>query len=318
MEQKVIHALDGGRILAEYGPMRLVISAWVGKLPQRNLCVSAAREAFACFERVAAFKHELSRHLSQNPVPLSDPLARQMLESVRAVGDRDLTPLAAVAGTLADAVADFLFDRGMTRVVVNNGGDVAVRLIGDEHVNVGIGSGPSHGPVSTTIVLDSSLSSWGIATSGLGGRSFTRGVASAVTILAGTASQADAAATSVANASLVDDEEVVQEPAENIDPNTDMAGIPVTVRVGPLSEEKKETAVSRALEKAHLLAHRGLILGALVEVQGRIGADGFDLARLIRPVTGKDSMEKRSSGDEEGEKNHGSQKVRHSPGRNPL
>lgn len=291
MQQKAIHALDGGRILAEYGPMRLVISAWVGKLPQRDLCISAAGEAFAYFEGVAGLKDELARPLSRNPVRLQNSIAQVMVESVREVGENDLTPLAAVAGTLADAVADFLFDRGMTRVVVNNGGDIAVRIIGDEEVIVGIGNDACHDLVSNRIVLDSFIPSWGIATSGLGGRSFTRGVASAVTILARTASLADAAATAVANASFVEDANVIQQSAESIDPNTDINGIPVTVKVGPLSVQKKKMAVSRALEKAHSLADRGVILGAVVEVQDRIAADAFIQERLVQVGPGKESME---------------------------
>jgi ApbE superfamily uncharacterized protein (UPF0280 family) len=61
-----------------------------------------------------------------------------MLESVRAVGDARLTPMAAVAGTIADGVADFLFSRGMTKVIVNNGGDIAVRLKAPNAVRVGL------------------------------------------------------------------------------------------------------------------------------------------------------------------------------------
>jgi hypothetical protein len=294
MQQKAIHALDGGRILAEYGPMRLVISAWVGKLPQRDLCISAASEAFACFEGVAGLKDELARPLHRNPVRLQNSIAQAMVESVRKVGDKDLTPLAAVAGTLADAVADFLLDRGMTRVVVNNGGDIAVRIIGDEEVIVGIGNAAFHGCALKGIVLDSSIPSWGIATSGLGGRSFTRGVASAVTILARTASLADAAATAVANASFVEDANVIQRAAEEIDPNTDIAGIPVTVKVGPLSEQKKKTAVSRALEKAHKLAEKSVVLGAMVTVQDAIAADAFVQERLVQAGPGKASLEQYS------------------------
>lgn len=306
MRQKVVHALDGGRILAEYGPMRLVISAWVGKVPQREPCISAARKAFACFERIAALREELSRPLARNPLRFGDPVAQAMVDSVREVGDKDLTPLAAVAGALADAVADFLFARGMTRVVVNNGGDIAVRITGNEQVKVGMGTAAHNGRIAKSIVLDSSRNSWGIATSGLGGRSFTRGVASAVTILARTASLADAAATAVANASFVEDEHVIQQAAERIDPNTDIAGIAVTVKVGPLSQEKTEMAVARALEKANILAEKGVTLGAVVEVQDRTAADSFAQAMLVRAGSRNKNMEKHSSGDEEGGRNNGS------------
>ncbi|OPX38920.1 MAG: hypothetical protein B1H13_10565 [Desulfobacteraceae bacterium 4484_190.3] len=318
MEQKAIHALDEGRIMAEYGPMRLVISAWVGRLPQRNMCISAARKAFEYFEGVAAFKDKLARPLHANQECLQNPIAQAMVDSIREVGDSDLTPLAAVAGTLADAVADFLFDRGMTKVVVNNGGDIAVRLIGDEKVIAGIGNYACHGPVSNRIVLDSSISTWGIATSGLGGRSFTRGVATAVTVVARTASLADAAATAVANASFIEDANVIQRPAQEIDPNSDIADVPVTVSVGPLSEKKKELAVSRALKRARSLADRKVILGAVVEVQGRFAADAFARARLANTGPGIVKTQIHSSEDEEGGTNNGSEKICHSPGGNSF
>lgn len=282
MEQKSIHALDEGRILAEYGPMRLVISAWVGKLPQRNLCISAAREAFGYFEQVAGVKDILSRSPGRRKMFQGNPIAQSMVDSVLAVDAPDLTPMAAVAGALADGVADFLFDRGMTRVVVNNGGDIAVRILGEEQVHVGMDYGTGSDVIPGRLRLDSSFSSWGVATSGLGGRSLTRGVASAVTILARKASLADAAATAVANASFVRDENVLQEPAEAIDPNTDIPGIPVTVSVGPLSESKKKMAISGALAKARSLAKRGVILGCIVAVHDRVSADDFAKKRLVR------------------------------------
>ena len=67
---------------------------------------------------------------------MQDPLAESMVESVQALCEKDLTPMAAVAGTIADGVADFLFDRGMTKVVVDNGGDIAARCKEGESVRV--------------------------------------------------------------------------------------------------------------------------------------------------------------------------------------
>jgi hypothetical protein len=42
--------------------------------------------------------------------------------------DPNCTPLAAVAGATADMVADFLLETGATNIVVNNGGDISIRL----------------------------------------------------------------------------------------------------------------------------------------------------------------------------------------------
>lgn len=135
--------------------------------------------------------------------------------------------------------------------------------------------------ISHVIALESSRTSWGIATSGLGGRSLTRGVASAASVIAGKCSLADAAATAVANASFVEDDHVVQRPAEEMDPYTDIAGLPVTVKIGRLSEEKKRMALSRALERAGALVSHGIIFGALVAVQGSVSMTDFYRQRLV-------------------------------------
>lgn len=274
-QEKAIHALDGGRIMAEYGPMRLIISAWLGKVPQRDLCISASRMAFTYLERIAALRATLSRPLARHQAHIEDPVARAMIESVLAVGDEDLTPLAAVAGSLADAVADYMFVRGMSRVVVNNGGDVAVRIRGADQVRVGVAASGRPARPSHTIVLDSSSPSWGVATSGLGGRSFTRGVASAVTVLARNASLADAAATAVANASFVEDNNVIRRKAGEIDPATDIPDLMVTVRVGPLSQETRSRAIAMALDRAERLVKQKTILGASINVGGQSTSTAF-------------------------------------------
>jgi hypothetical protein len=116
----------------------------------------------------------------------------------------------------------------------------------------------------------------------MGGRSLTRGVASAVTVIAGRCSLADAAATAVANASFVEDPHVVQRPAGELDPNTDILGLPVTVKVGPLSEEKRRIAISRAMERVEGLVQKGIIFGALVAVQGRVTMTDFFRQRLVK------------------------------------
>jgi len=280
IEEKGIYLLDGERIMAEYGPMRMIISAWAGKLPKRKLCISAARQAFSYFERVAAVKNELCSLLWRGMKHTKNSVVQSMIESVRVIGDNDLTPMAAVAGSLADAVADFLFARGMTKVVVNNGGDIAVRLIGEEQVKVGIGSTKPGVWLSNVVLIDSSFSSWGIATSGLGGRSFTRGISSKATVLASTASIADAAATAIANASFVEDDNVVQRKAGEIDPGTDIPDLMVTVKVGYLSHEKRMLAIRNALKKAERMVKKGHIYGACVTVGEETGATSFFQNRL--------------------------------------
>lgn len=266
--------------MAECGPMRLVISGSVGRIPQPRMAVRAAHMSFDCLERIARLRDVLGRRHHTVSRDHEDLLAREMVESVSVVGDRELTPMAAVAGTIADAAADFLVDRGMTRVVVDNGGDVAVRLhpgAGEEGrpITVGIRSNIDQQEASHIISLNSGSPSWGIASSGLGGRSLTRGVASVATAIARRASWADAAATAIANASYVEDAQVFQAPADEMDPDTDIPGFPVTVRVGALSQDKTWEAIGRSLKRAEALIQKKVIFGAFVAVQGRYAMTRF-------------------------------------------
>jgi ApbE superfamily uncharacterized protein (UPF0280 family) len=274
--------LPGGTVLAESGPMRLVISASIGKVLQTEMALRAAEESFGFLERIAQHRKFLGRHFLECRGKIKDPLVLKMISSVVMVGDEDLTPMAAVAGTIADEVADFLFERGMTKVVVDNGGDVAIRADGEVSITVGIRPDVSDRAVSHVIGLDPGLRSHGVATSGLGGRSLTRGIASAATVIARTASLADAAATAVANASFLEGAQVWRRPAEEIDPYTDIPGLDITVKVGALSDDKKRRALSKALGRAEDLVRRELILGAFVAVQGVHGMTSYFRDRLVR------------------------------------
>ena len=152
-------------------------------------------------------------------------------------------------------------------MIVDNGGDIAIRLAAGQTASVGIRPHINRLDISHIAQLDARRSSWGMTTSGFGGRSFTRGIASAVTVIAGDAAIADAAATAIANACYVRDNSIVQIPAEQIDCNTDLKGVRVTVGVGPLSPGKKMQAVKTALSKANTLCRQGSIIGALIALK---------------------------------------------------
>jgi ApbE superfamily uncharacterized protein (UPF0280 family) len=110
----------------------------------------------------------------------------------------------------------------------------------------------------------------GVATSGLGGRSFTKGIASAATVLSPTAALSDAAATVIGNFTNVEDANIVKFLAEKIYPDTDIAGEWVTVKVGNLSQEKIEEALNNGLSKAYSICEKGWINGALIALQGKV------------------------------------------------
>jgi hypothetical protein len=278
-----IAAIDDESVLVECGPLRLVIRAWSQKLQLLKLARQAAEESISYLERIARFRSLLSRPVPQIEDLPEDELALGMINNTRVIGDDDLTPMAAVAGTIADAVADWLFEKGATRVIVENGGDIAIRLAEGETATVGVRPQVNSRHISHLIRLDGGQASWGVTTSGVGGRSLTRGIASAVTVLAANASVADAAATAIGNACFVEDSSIIQAPAESLDPNTDLAGLAVTTKVGELLPEKVLMAIESARQKAEMLSQQKIIRGAFIALQN-VFAISDGLKPYISPV----------------------------------
>ncbi|GAB6143591.1 hypothetical protein [Desulfocicer niacini] len=272
MDRRVVILPDGRGVLAENGPMRMTIQARRHGRSYPDLAMEAAGFAFTCLEEVAMYRNQL---MHREPRMLSFfkekniSIPYTMVESVLALDEPDLTPMAAVAGTLADAVADWLFQREMTQVIVDNGGDIAIRLAGTEMARVGIRTDIKSPLIAHVMALDARHASWGVNTSGLGGRSLTRGIASAVTVLSHTSSLADAAATALANACFFEDEGILQLPARLLDSATDIPDVPVTVRVGSLHSDTCMNALSRALQRAEHYVQRGVILGAFIATGGK-------------------------------------------------
>jgi len=268
--EQSIASIDSESVVAECGPMRLVIRAWNKKQPQIKLARRAAEESFSYLERIARCRMILSRPIPEIADLPEDELALGMIASTRAIGDEDLTPMAAVAGTIADAVANWLFEQGVTKVIVDNGGDIAVRLAEGESVTVGVRPRVTSRHISHVIKLNSDRSAWGVTTSGVGGRSLTRGIASAVTVLSTKASVADAGATAIANACFVRDDRIIQLPAAKIDPTSDLKDMPVTTKVGSLSSAKILVATNSARQKADDLSQKGIIIGAFIALENVI------------------------------------------------
>ncbi len=272
-------------VMAENGPLHLVIRAWIGECFQKNLALDAAEFSFTCLSQVADNKAGLRQLPALSDFKPCDPVPRAMVDSVLALGDPELTPMASVAGAIADAVADFLFEKGCTRVIVDNGGDLAVRLSKGQTARVGIRPDLKTQDLSHVLKLNGTCPTYGVNTSGFGGRSFTTGIASAATALSHSSALADAAATSIANACFVADPRIIQVPAKRLSPLTDIPHIPVTVAVGDLPPTLVQKALTLALTRALDYQTRGLIFGAFVACNGQWTAtDAFTPAGL-EPLT---------------------------------
>ena len=181
-----------------------------------------------------------------------------------------ITPMAAVAGAVAEEVLEALVRPGITRAYVNNGGDIALFLAPGTDYVAGIVDRPDQPRIVGTARVTAEGPVRGIATSGWRGRSFSLGIADAVTVLAPTAAAADAAATVIANAvNLPGHPGILRVPAREVQPDSDLGALCVTRAVPDLSPLERDAALEEGLSCAVALVARGLICAAALHLQGR-------------------------------------------------
>ena len=250
-----------GLVKLDYGPMQMTIFASVGGEPQTQMVNTAATFAMEILDELATVRKVAGQQ--QSAIIASDAypeILNNMIEAVVCSGDTTLTPMAAVAGSIADMIADYLYVAGATKVIVNNGGDIALRLAQHETVTVGIapviGGRPTH-----MIHVTAKDGIGGIATSGLGGRSFTKGIATAAVVAASRAAIADACATSIANATYTPHPTIKVGLAGNIDPDSDIANHLVIYEVGDVPADIAQLALANGYRQAYDFYQRNLIVG---------------------------------------------------------
>jgi ApbE superfamily uncharacterized protein (UPF0280 family) len=180
--------------------------------------------------------------------------------------------MAAVAGSVAEEVlAAMIFPAHVSRAYVNNGGDIAFHLAPAEQFVVGMIERPDRPSLFGTATVQHHSRVRGIATSGWRGRSFSLGIADAVTVLAETASRADAAATVIANAvNLPAHPAIVRQPARDIAPDSDLGDILVTRAVSALSVPEICEALAAGARVAEELRTVNLISSAALALQGHV------------------------------------------------
>ena len=193
---------DGKRLHLQDGPIDLVIEAKGGEAEVRAAYEAAARRFTGLLDELCGELVELRQPADPVRCKLKGVVARRMHAAVAPfAADHFITPMAAVAGSVAEEILGAMLDAArLDRAYVNNGGDIALHLTGGEQFTVGLMDRPDRHGLMRTIDIEADDPARGIATSGRHGRSFSLGIADAVTVLARTASQADAAATIIANA----------------------------------------------------------------------------------------------------------------------
>jgi ApbE superfamily uncharacterized protein (UPF0280 family) len=201
---------------------------------------------------------------------LKGPIARRMAEACWPHRAVFVTPMAAVAGAVAEAVlAAMTATARLVRAYVNDGGDIALHLTPGTSLAIGLVRSLETAVPEGQATITDDMPIRGIATSGRHGRSFSLGIADAVTVLARDAASADVAATLIGNAVTIDDPAVVRRPARELDPDSDLGDFPVVTEVGPLAPSRVNTALAAGVACAEAMLDAGLIEGALLTLDGQ-------------------------------------------------
>lgn len=273
--------LAGERWHFAHGPIDIVIGA-----DGEPAAVQAAHEA--AWQRFVPLLGELVAELPRLRRPIDGPcalrgtVARRMWHACVPFSAAYITPMAAVAGAVAQELVGCYRRPGVRRAWVNNGGDIALHLAGGEQLRVGLfadlaaldapaalQAAQGRLQLDGRFTLHAADGVRGVATSGWRGRSFSLGIADSVTVLARDAAAADAAATMIANAVDVDDPRIGRAPADTLRDDTDLGSLAVTVHVPPLPTAQVQAALGRGVQRARELRARGLIVAAALVCQHR-------------------------------------------------
>jgi ApbE superfamily uncharacterized protein (UPF0280 family) len=213
-------------------------------------------------------------------------VARRMIAAVQPFACRCfITPMAAVAGAVAEEILEAMIAAApLARAYVNNGGDIAFYLTPGQHFVAGMIERLDRPSLFGTATLRADQLVRGIATSGWRGRSFSLGIADAVTVLAGRASEADAAATVIANAvDLPGHPSIVRQPACELAPDSDLGDTPVTRAVGELSAQEVGFALASGAQVAEELVASRLIAAAALCLRGQTQIVGSHNQYISQP-----------------------------------
>jgi ApbE superfamily uncharacterized protein (UPF0280 family) len=284
--------LEEGRQRWWHGPIDLIIQAE----GEAEVIQAAHARAWAEFQSVLTTlvpELPILRQAVQpgGPNPCHGAIARAMWQACEPLAgpedDDFITPMAAVAGAVAQQLLKHYQLPGVWRASINNGGDIALHLSAGQQWRLGVVSDirrPGADECADGVALpdgwftvQAADPTRGVATSGWDGRSFSRGIADSVTVLAATAAQADAAATLIANRVNIDHSGIVRAPACQVRDDHDLGARLVTRHVPVLDLGQIMTALQRGLAYAQDLQRRGLIHAALLICQRQFVSCGHPL-----------------------------------------
>jgi uncharacterized protein len=278
---------DSRRLHLQDGPIDLIIEARGSETDVHMAYEAAARRFTGLLDELCSELPLLRAAADPTRCLLQGNVARRMHAAVAPFAiDHFITPMAAVAGAVAEEILGAMLRKArLERAYVNNGGDIALHLADGERFTVGLMDRPDKHGLMQSMVVEARSSARGVATSGRHGRSFSLGIADAVTVLARTASQADAAATIIANSvDLPGHPAIVRLPACDLQPDSDLGARVVTRDVGELSGREIEDALEAGAVCARRLLVAGLIDAAALRLHGETAAVAMNGIEMLRPA----------------------------------
>ncbi len=274
--------LSANRLHLHEGPIDLVIGAEGSPDAVSEAYRRAASRFDGLLPSLVGELATLRMPIGDEPSEVLGPVANRMMAAVRPHVGHFITPMAAVAGAVADEICAAMSTVDEVRkIYVNDGGDIAFHLATGEILAVGLVPVLLNAQLDGSVEISSDMNVRGIATSGMDGRSFSFGIVDAVTVLAASAASADAAATLIANAVDADHPAIERAPASSLDPDSDLGDRLVTVNRGELPLETIDAALSQGEAFARDLIERRLIDAAFLSCVGHIRIAGNNYTRTI-------------------------------------
>lgn len=283
------HPLPGQRWHFQHGPIDIVIGA-DGEVGAVEAAHEAAWKRFRTVLDELVAELPLLRRAVGGPCPVHGAVAQRMWEACHPYRSSYITPMAAVAGAVAQELIPCYQRAGIQRAWVNNGGDIALHLAPGQSLRIGLFADLARfdlqgvdGPLRTDgdFSVHASMPVRGVATSGWRGRSFSLGIADSVTVLARSAAQADAAATIIANAVNLDDNRIERRPAHEIKDDSDLGDLRVTTDVPALGDDAACRALRAGRRQARELQGAGLIWSSVLVCQGWFVTDDASPQPLV-------------------------------------
>ena len=271
---------DQRRLHLQDGPIDVIVEAFGAGGEVHRAYEAAVRRFVGVLDELCSELPLLRSQAVTGGLWPKGKIARRMATAVAPYAERTfITPMAAVAGAVAEEILETMTAAAeLAKAYVNDGGDIALHLAPGERFVIGMVERPERRSLFGTATVSSDEPVRGIATSGWRGRSFSLGIADAVTVLAGTAARADAAATIIANAvDLPGNPKVVRAPACSLAPDSDLGELLVTQGVGELSAEEADRALRAGMVVAEELVAEGLIHSAALHLHKETRIAGAEL-----------------------------------------